>query len=136
MKQLSLQKKIFFLYNIRIYSITFNVFDRSCTKIIEKIPGTYKSEGLNNFTGIDKILSKCDCVNGSIVDGVREPVLCSFALDKPPGPNIFEEPGIKLFTRKNKIVFSHIKYFLEDDEYKLVDFNGEAISFTCQLVKI
>ena len=36
----------------------------------------------------------------------------------------------------NKSVLSHITFYLEDDDHKAVDFNGEAISFTCQLITI
>ena len=36
------------------------------------IPGSYKSEKLINTTGIDKIHLKCDCINGSFVNRLRE----------------------------------------------------------------
>ena len=36
------------------------------------LPGSYKSDKPINNTGIDKIHSKCDCINGSIVNGIRE----------------------------------------------------------------
>ena len=36
-----------------------------------------------NFSGIDKILSKCDFTDGSIVNGNTQTILCSFALDRP-----------------------------------------------------
>ena len=48
-------------------------------------PGSYKSDETVNSTGTVKIHSKCDCFKGSIAKGVREPILFSFALDKPPG---------------------------------------------------
>ena len=48
------------------------------------IPGTYKSDKPINITSIDKVHSKCDCIEGSIVNGIREPFLYTFALDKPP----------------------------------------------------
>ena len=32
--------------------------------------------------------------------------------------------------------FYLISLFLEDDNHKSVDFNGEMVSFTCQLIKI
>ena len=48
-------------------------------------PWSYKSDKPINITGIDKIHIKCDCINGSIVNGVREPILYSFALSSPPG---------------------------------------------------
>ena len=100
------------------------------------IPGLYKSEKLINITGIDKIHLKCDCIDGSIVNAIREPILYSFALDQPPGHKIYKEPKVKLFKKINKRVLSHIKFYIEDDDYKPVDFNGETISFTCQLIKI
>ena len=83
-----------------------------------------------------KFILKCDCINGSIVNGIRESISYSFALDKPPGHKIDKEPRIKLFKKTNKSVLSHITFYLEDDDHKPVDFNGETISLTCQLVKI
>ena len=100
------------------------------------IPGLYKSEKPINIIGIDKVHLKCDCIDGSIVNGIREPILYSFALDQPPGHKIYKEPKVKLFKKINKRVLSHIKFYIEDDDHKPVDFNGEAISFTCQLIKI
>ena len=38
------------------------------------IEGSYKSDRPINITGIDKIHLKCDCIQGSIVNGIREPV--------------------------------------------------------------
>ena len=100
------------------------------------IPGSYKSEKPINITGIDKVHLKCDCIDGSIMNGTREPILYSFALDQPPGHKIYKEPKVKLFKKINKSVLSHITFYLEDDDYKPVDFNNEIVSFTCQLIKI
>ena len=52
------------------------------------ISGSYKKDKPNNITGIDKIHLKCDCIQGSIVNGTREPILYSFALSSPPGHEI------------------------------------------------
>ena len=49
------------------------------------IPGLFKSDKPINITGIDKIHLNCDCIQGSIVNGIREPILYSFALSSPPG---------------------------------------------------
>ena len=103
---------------------------------VQLIPGTYKSERPINITAIDRIRLKCDCINGSIVNGVREPFLYSFVLEKPPGHKIYKEPRIKLFRRINKSVLSYLTFNLEDDDQKRVDFNNKLVSFTCQLVKI
>ena len=100
------------------------------------IAGSYKSDKPINITGIDKIHLKCDCIQGSIVNGIREPILYSFALSSPPGYKIYKEPRVKLFKKINKSVLSHITFYVEDDDHKAVDFNGETISFTCQLIKI
>ena len=100
------------------------------------IAGSYKSNKPINITGIDKIHLKCDCIQGSIVNGIREPILYSFALSSPPGHKIVKEPRVKLFKKINKSVLSHITIYFDDDDRKAVDFNGETISFTCQLIKI
>ena len=100
------------------------------------IAGSYKSDRPIYITGNDKIHLKCDCVQGSIVNGKREPILFSFALSSPPGHKIYKEPRVKLFKKINKSVLSHITFYFEDDNYKPVDFHNETISFTCQLIKI
>ena len=51
----------------------------------QQIAGSYKSDKPINITSIDKVPLKCDCFDGSIVNGFREPILYSFALDQPPG---------------------------------------------------
>ena len=100
------------------------------------IPGSKKSEKPNDITGIDEIHLKCDCIGGIIVNGERQPISTSFALDEPPGHEIFEEPRMKLFLKINKSVLSPITIHLEDDDYKSVDFNNEKIGFACQLIKV
>ena len=118
-------------------------FTRSRSYPLDDIDGfyqltaaSYKSDKPINITGIDKIHLKCDCIQGSIVNGIREPILYSFALSSPPGHKIYKEPRIKLFKKVNKSVLSHITFYFEDDDHKHVDFNNETISFTCQLIKI
>ena len=100
------------------------------------IEESYKSQKPINITGLDKVHLKSDCVDGPIVHGVREPILYSFALDKPPRQKIYNQPRVKIFKKINKSVLSQITFFLEDDDHKPVDFNGKTISFTCQLIKI
>ena len=100
------------------------------------IKGSYKSDKPINMTGIDKIHIKCDCIQSSIVNGIREPILFSFALSSPPAHKIYKEPRVKLFKKVNKSVLPHNTFYFEDDDYKPVDFHGETISFTCQLIKI
>ena len=47
------------------------------------IAGSYESDKPINIIGLDKIHLKCDCFNGSIINGVRKPILYSFALSSP-----------------------------------------------------
>ena len=97
------------------------------------IAGSYKGDKPINITGKDKIHLKCDCIQGSIVNGIREPILYSFALSSPPGHKIYKEPRVKLFKKVNKSVLSHITFYFEDDDYRSVDFHNETITFKCQL---
>ena len=100
------------------------------------IAGSYKSDNPINISGIDKIHLKCDFIQGSIMNGVRGPILYSFALSPPPGYKIFKEPRVKLFKKINKSVLSHFTFYFEDNDHKPVDFHNETISFICQLIKI
>ena len=100
------------------------------------LPGSYEGDRPINIIGIDKVHLKCDCIQGSIVNGVREPILYSFAISSPPGYKIIKEPRVKLFKKVNKSVLSHITFYFEDDDHKPVDFHNETITFTCQLIKI
>ena len=80
------------------------------------IAGSYKGDRPINITEIDKILLKCDCLQSSIVHGVREPILFSFALSSPPSHKRYKEPRIKLFKKLNKSILSHITFYFEDDD--------------------
>ena len=99
------------------------------------IAGSYKGHRPINITGINKIHLKCDCIQGSIVNGSRHAILCSLALDQPPGHKIYKKPKINFLKKITKRVLSHTNFYFDDDDHKPVDFNGETISFTCQLIK-
>ena len=43
--------------------------------------GTHLSEKVLDKNSVDKVLLKCNCVDGSIVEGKRESILFSFSLD-------------------------------------------------------
>ena len=75
----------------------------------------------------------CDVINGSIINGVQQPILCSFHLDKPPGYKVFCES--ETIKKINKSVLI-ITFFLESDDHEEVNFNGETLNFTLQMMKI
>ena len=65
------------------------------------LEGTHRSEKPVMVTTTDKVHLKCDCVDGSIVNGIREQILFSFNLSASPGYKIIKEPNIILY-KKNK----------------------------------
>ena len=89
-----------------------------------------------NLNTINKIHLKCDIINGSIQDGVRQPILFSFVLDKPAGYKIFCEPETIHYKKINKNILNSVTFYLEDDNNKEVNFNGEMLTFTLQMIKI
>ena len=105
-------------------------------RFIQLIPSEFKSNGPVNITGINKVNSKCDCFNGSIVNGIREPILYSFGLTSTQAHIINDESENKLFKKIKKSVLTHITFYFEDDDHKPVDFNNETISYTCRIFKI
>ena len=79
---------------------------------------------------------KCDAIDGSVVDGVRQPILYSFVLDKPSGYKVFCEPETIHYTKINKSILNTITFYLEDDNNEEVNFNQEVLTFTLQMIKI
>ena len=66
---------------------------------IDYSEGTHKSEKPLMITTTDKVDLKCDCVDGSNVNGIREKSLFSFNLSAPPGYKIIKEPNIILYKK-------------------------------------
>ena len=87
-----------------------------------------------NLSSTNKIHLKCDVIDGSVVNGIRETILSSFVLDKPTGYKVFSEPET-IHYEKNKSVLNTITFYLENDKNEEVDFNGETASFTLQMTK-
>ena len=87
------------IFNEKYFFYTILGFTQSRSYPLDDIDGSYQlilgsyiSDKPINITGIDKIHLKCDCIQGSIVNGIREPILYSFALSAPPGHKIYKEP--------------------------------------------
>ena len=96
----------------------------------------YISQKVVNLGSTNKIHLNCDCIDGSVVNGIRHPILFSFVLDKKPGYKVFCEPKTIHYKKINNIVLNTIAFHLKDDNNKLVDFNGETLTFTLQMIKI
>ena len=138
-KAIKFTRKLFFYTILGDTQSLWGLSNKTPQGFIQLIPNTYKSKKPFNNTGVDKMHWKCDCIIGSIVNGIREPNLYSFALVKPSCHKKNEELRIKHIKKINKSVLSNtrfLSFYWEDDDHKPVDFNGETFSFTCQLVKV
>ena len=61
----------------------------------------YFSQKIVNLSSTNKIHLKCDCIDGSVQNGLRQPILFSFVLDKPSGYKVFSEPE-RIQYKQNK----------------------------------
>ena len=107
--------------------------------IFADAPGVYTSDKIIlNLNTINKIHFEIsiDFFDGSIQNGVRQPILFSFVLDKASGYKVFCQPETIHFRKINKSVLNTINFYLEDDDNKEVDFIGETLTFTLQMIKI
>ena len=96
----------------------------------------YISQKIVNLNNTNKIHLKCDCIDGSIQNGLRQPIRFSFVLDKPAGYKVFCEHETLHYKKINKSVLNTITFYLEDNNNEEVDFNQEALTITLQMIKI
>ena len=96
----------------------------------------YIGQKIVNLSSTNKIHLKCDVIDGSVVTGIRQPILYSFLLDKPSGYNVFCEPETIQYKKIYKSVLNTIMFYLEDDTNEEVNFNGETMTFTLQMIKV
>ena len=96
----------------------------------------YISRKIKNLSTINIIHLKCDNIDGSIVGGLRQPILFSFVSDKPSGYKVFCEPETTHYKKINKSVLTTKTFYLENDSHEEVDFSQETLTFTLQMIKI
>ena len=77
-------------------------------------------------------------MDGSIVNGIRQPIpLVLFKINhKPLGYKVFCEPEAIHYQKLNKSVLNTITFYLVDNINEEVNFNGETLTFTLQMIKI
>ena len=83
------------------------------------------SEKQTNTTNIDQVQLNCSCVDESTINGRQESILISFSFSAPSGYKAFKEPPTILSRKGKKDHFRYIKFYLQDDDNNIVDFNGE-----------
>ena len=130
------ERKMFVLGTLRFDERSFFHTLLGFTPYWDYKPSTvYTSGKILNLNTVNKIHLKCDIIDGSVVDGVRQPILYSFVLDKKPGYKVFCEPETIHYKKINKSVLSTLTFYLEDDTNKEVDFNQKTLTFTLQIIK-
>lgn len=93
------------------------------------------SQKVVEITTIDKIHLNCDKVDGSILNGSPSSILYSFNVDVSPGYRIIEQPKTILYKNIQATKLESLNFYILDDDGNEVDFNGETISLTLQLIK-
>ena len=96
----------------------------------------YISQKILNLGSTNKIHLEGDVIDGSVVNGLRQAILYTFVLDKKPGYKVFSEPETIHYKKINKFVLNLVTFYLEDDNKKEVNFNGETLTFKLQMIKI
>ena len=96
----------------------------------------YISQIIINLSTTNKIHLKPDVIDGSVVNGFRQPILFSFVLDRTSGYRVFCEPETICYKNIQKPILNTIAFCLEDDDHEEVDFNGVTLTFTLQKFKI
>ena len=81
----------------------------------------YTSQKILNLGSTNKIHLKCDVIDGSVVNGLRQPILYSFVLDKKPGYKVFSETETIHYKKINKSVLNIITFYLEDENNEEVN---------------
>ena len=88
----------------------------------------YISQKIVNLNSTNEIHLKCDIIDGSVVNGLRQSILYSFVLNKPSGYKVIREPETIHYKKINKSVLNTKTIYLEDDNKEKVNFKGETLT--------
>ena len=83
----------------------------------------YYSERNRKLGIIKKNHLKCNVIDGSVVNGSRQPISYKFVLNKSPGYKIFRERETNHYKIINKTVLNTTTFCPEDGAHKDVNFN-------------
>ena len=97
--------------------------------------GVYTNEKFVHLSAIDKTCLKCDVFDGSALNGSRESVFFNAVLDKPAAYKVFCESETIHYKKINKSFLNIKTFFSEDNNHEEVNFNGETLTFTLDLIK-
>lgn len=81
------------------------------------------------------ILIDCNVITGAYYGSMPSHTLFHFAPTTPPGYSINIEPSRVRYLKVNKHVIDNITLVILDQDYRMIDFNGEKIVVTLELKK-
>ena len=94
------------------------------------------SQKIVDLSTTNNINLKCDVIDGSVLNGILEPIPFSFFLTSQQDIKFFAPLKLFIIKKINKYVLNTITFSLEDDNNKKVDFNQDTLRITLQLIKI
>ena len=65
----------------------------------------YTIQKIVNLSSTNKIHLKCGCIDGSIQNGLGQPIMFNFVLDKPSGYKVFCKPETTHYKKKQMNLF-------------------------------
>ena len=72
----------------------------------------------------DKIHLKSNVTDGSLANGLRQPIIYNLKLDKLPGYKVFLQTDTIDYKKENQPVAKTITFYLEDDDNREFQFNA------------
>ena len=77
-----------------------------------KFPAVYTIDKFLILSTIEKTRLKCDIIDGSVVNGIQEPILFSFVLDKKRSFKVFCEPETIHYKKIKRVCSEYCNFFL------------------------
>ena len=85
--------------------------------------------------GFSTINIHCNVISGVKDNGNKKDILYTFILTEPPGYLINIIPTIILYQNVTKVRTEYIEFHFKDEHGRLIDFNGDVLSFTLHLIE-
>ena len=93
-------------------------------------PLPHISEKIVNILSVNSILVHCDMISGSMVDGVKSPVIFNYSPNVAPGSKIVADPAKPIYLPVSKDTINELNIWVSDQDNKLLDLQGEKIVLT------
>ena len=96
--------------------------------------GKYRSQKIVDIMGFSTINIHCNVISGVKDNGNNTDILYTFTVTEPPGYLINIIPTNILYQNVTKDRIEYIEFHIKDEHGRLIDFNGDVLSFTLHLV--